>query len=50
MSRLLLVILFLGFASILIAQKRVAETKAEKEGAKNYNEAIEATSAGDYAK
>ena len=50
MRRLLLVILFLGFASILIAQKRVAETEAEKEGAKNYNEAIEAYSAGDYAR
>ena len=50
MRRLLPVILFLGFASILMAQKRVAETAAEKEGAKNYNEAIEAYSAGDHIK
>ena len=42
MKPLVFVILLLGSASILTAQKRVAETEVEKEGAKNYNEAIEA--------
>jgi len=50
MRPLVFVILLLGSASILTAQKRVAETEVEKEGAKNYNEAIEAYSAGDYAR
>lgn len=50
MRRLVLVILLLGFTSTLIAQKRVAETEVEKEGATNFNEAIKAYSAGDYAK
>jgi tetratricopeptide (TPR) repeat protein len=50
MTRLVLVFLLLGFASLSVAQKRVAETETEKEGAKNYNQAIEAYSTGDYAK
>ena len=50
MTRLILVFLLLGFASLSVAQKRVAETETEKEGAKNYNQAIEAYSTGDYAK
>jgi len=50
MRRLALIFLLLGFTSFSVAQKRVAETEVEKEGAKNYNEATEAYAAGDYSR